>query len=370
MRGLPPNRGATYNFVALPTAWRPTMLKERDWSQASWVDPRYGWKPLPVPAVPPRVLLDLATRCNMRCAMCPVWNTTDKQRLKQLSGVMPSDAVLRILDEIEASRAGVTVNVQPNMYGEPLLAPCLQECIHEVKGRQMALTMNTNGLTLDRRMAEFFVSEQVDSILFSLDAASPETFQRIRGLDCLDRIEDAVRLMLEVRQERPLPRIGVTFTTQDSNRHEETAFVEKWAGLVDVIRVGLVYENGTYPGMKTTGKRLCCPALYTTIPIHHDGRVTVCCLDGFKTTDMGNVFERGVLDVWHGEGFAKVRYFHETGQWSQVPFCTRCNGWAQYCYEEETRGDLLVRRSPQYTYYNRLSRLQNWNENLLSRPAT
>ena len=94
--------------------------------------------------------------------------------------------------------------------------------------------------------------------------------------------------------------------------------------------------------------------------MHNDGAVTICCLDGFKTTNVGNVFDEGVKAVWNGEEFAKVRYYHETGQWDKVPFCTNCNGWAQYEYEEEVRDGLLIRRSPEFTYYNRIERLKNW----------
>jgi hypothetical protein len=101
------------------------------------------------------------------------------------------------------------------------------------------------------------------------------------------------------------------------------------------------------------------------LPVHHDGTVTVCCLDGFKQTNMGNVFKEGVAAVWHGEAFAKVRYYHETGQWEKVPFCKNCNGWAQYEFEEEVRDGLLIRRSPQYTYYNKIARLTNWSGQLL-----
>ena len=69
--------------------------------------------------------------------------------------------------------------------------------------------------------------------------------------------------------------------------------------------------------------------------------------------------------IWNGEEFAKVRYYHETGQWDKVPFCTNCNGWAQYEYEEEIRDGFLIRRSPEFTYYNRIDRLKNWKGQLL-----
>jgi radical SAM protein with 4Fe4S-binding SPASM domain len=129
--------------------------------------------------------------------------------------------------------------------------------------------------------------------------------------------------------------------------------------------MGLVFVNGSYPDMQTPPKRLPCPAIYNTLPVHNDGTVTVCCLDGFKATNMGNVFKDGVKAVWQGEELAKVRYYHETGQWDKVPFCKPCNGWAQHAFVEEVLDGLLIRRSPQFTYYNKISRIRTWQGNRL-----
>jgi len=333
----------------------------RDWSKAEWVDPKYNWKPLPVPELPGRVLLDLATKCNLRCPMCVVWGSEDNNAIDSVVGVMDLAASRRLLDEIMAAKP----LIQPNMWGEPLMAPHLREQIKEMKQRGIAVAMNTNGLTLNEDLAKFFVDQKVDSVMFSLDAVTRTTLRKIRGIDKQEKLETAVFRLLKMRGESDYPRVGVSFTIQDDNRHEVDDFVARWAGVVDVVRTGVVFEKGTFPDMKTPPKRVPCPAIYNTLPVHNDGMVTVCCLDGFKSTNMGNVFKDGVKAVWQGEEFAKFRYYHETGQWDKVPFCQPCNGWAQYEFEEEVRDGLLIRKSPQYTYYNKIARLKNWQGNLL-----
>jgi MoaA/NifB/PqqE/SkfB family radical SAM enzyme len=332
-----------------------------DYSKASWVDPGLNWKPLPVGELPERVLIDFATKCNLRCPMCPVWGSEDNNAIDSVKGVMKADSATRLLDEI----APIHPLIQPNMYGEPLLIPNLRERLSDMKARGIAIAFNTNGLTLDDDLAKFMVDIGLDSISFSIDASTRETLEKIRGIDKLEKIEAAVFRMLAARGDRELPRISVSFTLQDANRHEEEAFVERWSGIVDCVRVGLLFENGTFPDMKPPEKRLPCPTLYKTLPVHNDGTVTVCCLDGFKSTNVGNVFEDGVKAVWNGEEFAKVRYYHETEQWDKVPFCASCNGWAQYEFEEEVRDGLFIRRSPEFTYYNRIARLKNWQGRLL-----
>jgi MoaA/NifB/PqqE/SkfB family radical SAM enzyme len=232
----------------------------------------------------------------------------------------------------------------------------------------MPIAMNTNGLTLTDQMAEMFCTLPVDAVMFSIDAISPEALMKVRGIDKLAKIEAAVARLMRVRGDRAFPRIGVSFTIQDANRHEEVAFVERWVGKVDVVRTGFLFDAsiGTFPEMQAKMERKPCPSLYKTLPVHNDGGVRICCLDGFRATDMGNVFETSVEEVWHGEEFARARYYHETGQWDKVPFCKNCNGWAEYEFEEEVRDGLLIRRSPQYLYYNLISRLNNWQGALLA----
>jgi MoaA/NifB/PqqE/SkfB family radical SAM enzyme len=333
----------------------------RDWSKAKWVDPKYNWKPLPVPEMPERLLIDYATRCNLRCQMCPVWGLKDDNTIDSVKGVMDLDAARRMLDEF----TNVQPLVAPSIYGEPLLIPNLREVVTDLKQRGIAVAMNTNGLTLTESIAAFFCDIGVDSVMFSLDSTSPETLMKVRGVNKLAKIEAAVFRLLRIRGERKLPRIGVSFTVQDANRHEAEEFVNRWVEVVDVVRVGLLFENGTFPEMVEPPKRIPCAVIYKTMPVHNDGSVRLCCLDGLRETDMGNVFKSSVKEIWHGEQFAKARYYHETGQWDEVPLCQGCNGWAQYEYSEEVKDGLLIRRSPEYVYYNRIERLSSWKGNLL-----
>jgi MoaA/NifB/PqqE/SkfB family radical SAM enzyme len=255
--------------------------------------------------------------------------------------------------------------VAPSIYGEPLLIPNLREVIADLKRRGIAVAMNTNGLTLTEDIAKFFCSSEVDSVMFSLDSTTPETLMKVRGVDKLAKIEAAVFRLLRVRGDRELPRVGVSITIQGTNRHEADEFVDRWVGIVDVVRTGIVFENGTFPDMVEPPKRVPCAVIYKTMPVHNDGSVRLCCLDGVRATDMGNVFDRGVKQIWQGEEFAKARYYHETEQWDKVPFCKSCNGWAQYEYTEEVRDGLLIRTSPEYVYYNLINRLSSWKGNLL-----
>src|SRR5437867_195547 len=243
----------------------------RDWTKAEWIDPTHPWTdPLPVSEYPERLLVDFATRCNLRCPMCPVWGSDDERAIDEVKGIMGLEEARRMLDEVAAARPMVA----PSVYGEPLLIPNVKEVFTEIKHRGMPIAMNTNGLTLTDELSRFFVELQVDSIMFSLDSVTKETLQKVRGVDKLEKIESNVFRLMRVRGDSEYPRVGVSFTIQPENKHE-------------------------------------------------------------------------------------------TGQGDKVQYCKPCNGWVQDDYEEEVREGILIRPSPQFTYYYKIDRLKNWKGSLL-----
>jgi len=213
-----------------------------DWTKADWVDPAYGWRPLPVSELPDRLLVDFATRCNLRCPMCPVWGLEDEAQIEPLKGIMSLAAAREMLDEFTSKKPMVA----PSIYGEPLLIPNLREVLSAVKSRGMPLALNTNGLTLTESIARFFCDIEVDSVMFSIDATTKETLKKVRSVDKLEKIESAVFRLMKARGDREYPRIGVSFTIQDDNRHEADDFVARWVGVVDVVRMGIVFEDGRF----------------------------------------------------------------------------------------------------------------------------
>ncbi len=316
-----------------------------------------------VPDLPARMIMDLRTDCNLKCPMCVVHGDPDDPKLKGfLRRDTDMEKVSRVLDEVMAARP----LFMPSLWSEPLLAKNFKAYVKGVQERGMSVAMNTNGLTLREPLAQFLVDIELDAIAFSIDAVTDDTLSKVRGVRKLKKLQKAVELMLKVRGEKALPRIGVSFTIQESNLHEEKEFVDLWAPKVDFVRTSYLYTPDGFPEINLTEDRKPCSALYTTMAMHVDGNVSYCCLDGFADTSVGNVFDEGVAAVWHGEKLNQVRHWHETGQWDKVPFCKNCDRWASYDFEEEVRDGLLIRRSPEYTYYNKIDRLENWQGALIA----
>ncbi len=329
----------------------------RDLTPKNWV----------VPDLPERYLFDLRTECNLACPMCLLHGAPDSPEKEAAIGQMGIERSRKLLDEIMVAKP----LIQPTMWGEPLLAKDLKEQLRAMKERGIAVAMNTNGLTLREETCRFFVDVKLDSIFFSLDSTTPATLKKVRGIDKLEKIKRNVMMMLRVRKEMNsiYPRIGTTFAIQEANRHEMDEFVKQWVGIVDCVRTQLVFDGTSLPDAKPPEKRVPCAMIYHTMPIHYNGDVSICCYDSHRRAIMGNVFnDGGVRAVWHGEKFSELRHLHETGRYDKVPFCKDCNAWAGHVYTEEMDEvagvKVVIRRSSQFTYYNRIDRLESWHEHM------
>src|SRR5690349_11384268 len=170
----------------------------KDWASAPWVDPSLAWKPRPISELPERALIDFATKCNLRCPMCPVWGSEDDNAIASVKGVMNVDNARRVLDEMMAAKP----LVQPSMYGEPLLIPDLRARLVDMKSRGMTFAFNTNGLTLSDDLAEFFVEAEIDSVFFSLEGVTRGTLKKIRGVDKIEKIEAAIFRLIAARCDK------------------------------------------------------------------------------------------------------------------------------------------------------------------------
>lgn len=300
--------------------------------------------------------------CNMSCPKCLVHSENYPRglELRKHLGIMNLDKILQVFDEISEFHPLVS----PSYWGEPLLNRKLFKAFSvEAHKRSIPVMINTNGLLIDDKMAEFLV-EHLAIISISIDAYTAETLEKTRASDELKRISDAVHRLLEHRGDNLTPRIVVSFSEEEANRHEKEQFINYWINFVDAIRINEIYDDARRlekAAIKIA--RQPCREIYDSMNIDFDGTVRMCCVDGYRETDLGNIFEDGVLAVWNGSAFRKLRAGHEGKAKTIDPFCDSCDQWAGFnVISEVEKNGLLLRKTAHSTYINRLDRLSNWTE--------
>ena len=74
-------------------------------------------------------------------------------------------------------------------------------------------------------------------------------------------------------------------------------------------------------------ERIPCPFLFERLNIDSRGKVMVCGFDIEAKTDMGNVHEKSIEEIWHGEGFARYRRLHLERRGDELELCRNCPDW-------------------------------------------
>lgn len=133
---------------------------------------------------------DLTNRCNNNCPACV--------GVKENGAQLTWDEIQMIVKGLKnLGNRGVIVSGG----GEPLLHPDFIRTLKLIKESGMEIGLNSNGLALNREMAEA-IAEYCTYFRISLDAGSPEMYKQTHGMpaDCYYRVLDNIRLMSETKK--------------------------------------------------------------------------------------------------------------------------------------------------------------------------
>ncbi len=168
-------------------------------------------------AMPTDVVFVVSTICNLRCVMCPHgMGLVDNPRH------MPAGLVDKAAPLVAASSRMIISGL-----GEPTLAPAFWRILELTKGREgLFIRVNSNGHFLTSERASAILDSRLSEISFSLDAATPGTYAKIRGGD-FARAVRGIATMLRSRAESGNRHIEIliNMTLMRENIPEAAAFV-------------------------------------------------------------------------------------------------------------------------------------------------
>jgi MoaA/NifB/PqqE/SkfB family radical SAM enzyme len=195
----------------------------------------------PVPKAPVQIQLEVTTRCNLTCVMCPHGLENGLPNKRDAD----ADVVARALDDLD----GVE-KLHPTGLGEPLLAPAFWEIIDGLKGKSKPeITFHTNGQLMTEKNVERILAAPVGHIVVSVDAATSETHYRIRGAN-LQKTAQAVKRLAKARKNRRQSLyLQMAMVLMVENFREASAFVELGHELgADVVSFNHLMNTNTPPG--------------------------------------------------------------------------------------------------------------------------
>lgn len=300
---------------------------------------------------PITLTLELVNRCNLKCVMC--WTDNHSMSLGTLS-VSDIDNLLR-----EASDAGSPISaVIIGLGAEPILHRDVKEIVSVCLNRGvMDIFFGTNGVLLDEEMALFLIDSGVSRLEVSLDAATRETYKRIRGKDKYEQVERNIRNFISLRNSlnKDLPIVRLAFVVQDLNLHERALFLEKWSDVVDYVdfqqlqdfssvseRLGKSLDYWVFSDEDSQTKALetqklqdkllrsgaaspdvpFCPYPFNSLNVWGNGDISPCCCFHGRSLVIGNIKDMSLEQAWKSESVDALRREMTDGKLNRV--CRTC----------------------------------------------
>jgi radical SAM protein with 4Fe4S-binding SPASM domain len=319
------------------------------------------------PATPTDLQVEVTGACNLRCKMCLV---SYRPALSKREGALGYEDYMALLDALPRLR-----RLTLQGLGEPLLAPHIFDMVDHAAARGIEVGFNTNAMLLTRARADRLVGAGLAWLHVSLDGATAQTYEAIRGRGRFDRVVANLRELVAARAaaRTSTPRIQVNFVAMRMNYRELPALVDLSAEIgadrVWVQNLSHSFDDtdpsGAYSGIRefaadqaldpsdealsvfdrareqaaVRGLDIRLPRLAGGSPppdepgctwpwdsayVTHDGVVQPCCMVmGSDRVELGRLSEGNFLDIWHGSAYRAFRKRLMSGQPHAV--CQGCS---------------------------------------------
>jgi len=285
---------------------------------------------------PTSVHIQTIDRCNAACIMCPYSSLSNGASGR----VIDDDLYVRIIEEVR--EAGTTKTLCLMLQNEPLLdrrLPDRVQIARRILGPDIRIMIVTNAEPLTASMTDNLLASGIDHVSVSIDAASEETFGKIRqGL----RFQRVVNNTLALVSRLGPHRVSVKFLRQRENEGEEVAFASFWRQVgVRVTFCELTNRAGTLENYERIKKRHpdlwkklihpalnrlipACPLAFTSLNILSDGRVITCSEDWGPRDIVGDISKQSMKEVWNGEKINHYRHLLWTHRAAESRVCAGC----------------------------------------------
>jgi len=311
------------------------------------------------------ISIEINGTCNLNCIMCPRRNT-NKERLVNI----PYDKIKTILEKV----CPYTQQIEIGGLGESLCHPDFKKIVKTIKDYGCKLCFSSNGTFFDNDEMSNFLVENVNVISISIDAATKETYQKIRIGGDFDKVINGIKRLQNKKAERQssTPKLLSKFTVSRLNYHEVIDFIKLSTDLGLTVTLGHVIctddemrqKLAIYNDSKLMEEYLSLlkndpehnfskNIMITRPPFHYiscpfsayknlyittiDGAVHLCCHTAFASTNkyfddeepyeipeisFGNLHEQDFKTIWEKPEYQAYRY----GIIKNKPydFCQKC----------------------------------------------
>lgn len=266
------------------------------------------------PTFPINIMIELSNACNHACVFCSNPKMT-RPRRRIDTGLLQ--------DILRQAYALGTREVGFYTTGDPLIHRDLESFIRFAKEVGYRYTyISTNGGLATHERLKNIIDAGLDSIKFSINAGTRESYAAIHGKDDWEKVISNVKFVSEYRRQNDLDlKIGITYVTMPYNAHEKDALRDLLGPSVDDIyfspsvsnQGGYMPENKILASEEFTlmpASKCPCFMLFNRMHVTCEGYMTLCCVDYQGYLTLADLKETPLKEAWHSPAFQAVRQRH------------------------------------------------------------
>jgi len=287
---------------------------------------RYAYELYPithhVDQFPPLVQIEPTSICNYRCVFCYQIDPRLSNKKNGHMGIMSLDTFKQVIDQLEGQLEGVTLASR----GEPTVNKNLPEMLAYMSGKFLATKVNTNAYLLNEKMSHAILKADLQTLVFSADAAVEPLYSQLRVNGDLERVVRNIERFHEIKEKhysdsKLITRVsGVRFHGEQNigemekfwNRYvDQVAFVDynPWENVYDADKKGIDAP---------------CSDLWRRLFIWWDGKVAPCDVDYLTILSNESLQHSSISEIWNSEMYQQLRERHLAGDRQKMEPCSRC----------------------------------------------
>jgi radical SAM protein with 4Fe4S-binding SPASM domain len=323
---------ATYSEVRADDLEWPKHRSQEYWEY------RKNWNEYPekmrVPEFPLCLDIETTNICNLECTMCSRTIQIADGTYSDI-GIMPMDVYKKIIDEGSKYKLP---SIKLNYLGEPLADKYIVERIRYAKEKGVIDVMfNTNASLLDEETSHQILDAGLDSIYFSVDGISAETFNKIRIGTNYETVLKNIKNFMKIKNDGDYKHVQtrVSMTVLPGMEKEMEDFAKFWLPIVGQVGYGewvdatgkgtkIEVSNATVTTNYAYNPDFVCAQPFQRMFIMWDGTCTPCCPDVARKYVTGNVNNLTVKEIWEGPQYQKMREAQTSGNYFNIDICKEC----------------------------------------------
>lgn len=279
---------------------------------------------------PSRILLEITSKCNLKCTMCP------RNFLKRPEIHMPKEIVFRCIDEID--HFGVEGLWLYNL-GEFSLHPDFKEILNycQTKKRLGSIWISTNGQELTDEIMDLLINSNITFLNYSLNAMSSQSYNLISPNGNYGRlVSNLEKLIAKKEQYKKVgstPYVRIQMIDQPQVFPEIDTFISEYSKKSEILSINLlegfsqnVPQNIDYAKQREREVIKYCNRIQRgDCFIFSNGEVSFCDTDFNGVNSLGNIFSSSIQEVW--SNFERIEEINLEGRIEELPLCKNCLDW-------------------------------------------